>query len=65
MAAIWTELVLTLRGQFDDIKGEIEVDSRRSLLFHKVWAASPFYYRNGRRVIWNYQFPHWLLQMNR
>jgi hypothetical protein len=52
VAAIWKELVRTLRGQYDLINGFSDVIVKGRLLFHENWYTDVFYSYNNGSVGW-------------
>ena len=60
VSAIWLELVLTLRSQFESIIGDSDVAEQRRLHFHKTWTPTPFYFWRESTITWKYHPPRWI-----
>ena len=57
---IWSELIHTLKGQFDAFQGLPESVERQRSLFHQQWSFFPFYSRISAQLLWHFSPPKWL-----
>mgnify|MGYP006966605186 CR=1 FL=1 len=57
---IRTELVHTLKGQFDGIKADSKEARKRRDLFHKLWGRFPFNGLTGGSPVSSFTPPRWL-----
>ena len=57
---IWLEIIHTLQGQYDAIRGASDKATKRRLDFHKVWQHGPFCIQKGGRILWQYAPLEWL-----
>ena len=55
---LWVELLHSLKGQFEEIKGELDYSMKRREAFFKCWDNFHLYSRNGRVIRW--KSPRWL-----
>ena len=56
---IWVQLVHTLKEQFDEIKGEIEVAILKGLAFINYWKKGPFCIIQKGDLKWFFKPPSW------
>ena len=56
----WTELIHTLRGQFEQLAGSSDRMQRRREAFLRLWRDGPFYTESGGALRWQYRPPVWL-----
>ena len=57
---ISTEVVHTLKGQYDAISKYANEAERQRQKFHNQWESLPFYFLIRRQPVWNLSPPKWL-----
>ena len=57
---VWMEMVHTLKGQYEDIKGETDVAVLQRLEFSVYWKKTPFLTIQNSRPKWCLAPPVWL-----
>ena len=57
---VWMEMVHTLKGQYEDIKGETDVAVLQRLEFIADWKKAPFLIVQNSRPKWCLAPPVWL-----
>ena len=57
MQEIWSEVVATLKSQYDGLKGGSDGVERQRLAFIQQWSSSPFLESVGIHIRWNYRVP--------
>ena len=60
MQEIWSEVVATLKSQYDGLKGDSDGVERQLLAFIQQWSSSPFLESMGIQIRWNYRIPTWI-----
>ena len=60
MQEIWSEVVATLKSQYDGLKGSSDGVERQQLAYIQQWAPSPFLESVGIHIRWNYRVPAWI-----
>ncbi|KAH7332247.1 hypothetical protein KP509_20G077900 [Ceratopteris richardii] len=58
--AIWLDMVYTLRGQLEEIKGDSTAAILQRMEFHRIWRNGPFYEFSTMTPKWNYLPPRYL-----
>ena len=56
----WTELIHTLRGQYDRLQGDSDSMILRRLAFLRLWKSGPFLLERHSTIQWCYSPPVWL-----
>ena len=54
---IWSEIVATLKSQYDGLKGGSNGVERQRIAFIQQWLSSPFLESVGIHIRWNYRVP--------
>ena len=57
---VWMQMVHTLRGQYDDIKGETDAAVLQRLQFTSYWKKGPFFTLENTKPRWCLTPPLWL-----
>ena len=57
MQEIWSEIVATLKSQYDGLKGDSDGVERQRIAFIQQWSSSPFLELVGIHIRWNYRVP--------
>ena len=57
MQEIWSEIVATLKRQYDGLKGGSDGVERQRMAFIQQWSSSPFLESVGLHIRWNYRVP--------
>ena len=57
MQEIWSEIVPTLKSQYDGLKGDSDGVERQRIAFIQQWSSSPFLESVGIHIRWNYRVP--------
>ena len=55
MQEIWSEIVATLKSQYDGLKGDSDGVERQRIAFIQQWSSSPFLELVGIHIRWNYR----------
>ena len=58
--AIWGEMVLTLKAQFDNIKGISETAVLKRIRFLQQWRGMGFFTDTNHKLQWEFAPPKWL-----
>ena len=60
--AIWHEMVITLKAQFqfDNAKGSSDMAIAKTLHLHQTWEGMSFYTRVHQKLVWFFSPPKWL-----
>lgn len=59
---IWSELLHTLRSQWDASQGDSRAAELRRFHFLRVWGrSSQFFHFSRGSMVWHYAVPEWLL----
>ena len=57
MQEIWSEVVATLKSQYDGLNGGSDEVEKQQLAFIQQWSCSPFLESVGIHIRWNYRVP--------
>ena len=57
MQEIWSEVVATLKSQYDGLKDDSDGVERQRLAFIQQWSSSPFIESMGIHIRWTYHVP--------
>ena len=62
LGIIWTELIHTLRSQYDSSTGSSRAAEERRFSFIRTWGRSSLFFEfSGGSIHWHYPPPHWFL----
>ena len=56
----WDNLVHTVKGEYDSIKGTAEKVHKKRRKLRKIWWRIPLWLDESHEVRWNYAPPCWL-----
>ena len=60
MQDIWSQVVATLKSQYDGLKGRSDGVERQRIAFIQQWSCSPFLELVGIHRRWKYRAPTWI-----